>query len=106
MMDKTQEAFCVTKKPWIQSFMKARKENILKYNAYSMPRVSEPLIVLTTSLIKETTTAIKMLKNSPVSIIKLLSKGSRQEDLHVFHKIVERSCELHKISAQVSPRVH
>lgn len=61
-----------------------------------MPRVSEPLIVLTTSLIKETITAIKMLKNSPGSITKLLSKSSRQEDIHVFHKIAERSCEPHK----------
>lgn len=61
-----------------------------------MPRASETLIVLKISLIKETITAIKMLKNLPVSIIKLLSKSSRKEDLHLFHKIVERSCDLHK----------
>lgn len=44
-MDKSQEVFCVTK-PLIHSLRKARKEDILKYNVYSMPRVTEPLIVL------------------------------------------------------------
>lgn len=52
-----------------------------------------------------------MLSNSQASTIKKLSrsqnkiliilKSSTMEDLHVLHEPVERSCELHKISAQM-----
>lgn len=45
-----------------------------------------------------------MLSNSQNETVTSLTSGIL-EDLNIFHKIVERSCMLHKISARV-PRNH